>query len=80
MPCCKPVRLRDPPVQIDGTLPLTSREPEMDLNYLYHRHGTSLMLAEQASCAQSRSSHRQLAAGYAARIGALLRANTEAAL
>ena len=52
----------------------------MDLNYLYHRHGKSLLMAEQASCTQSREAHRELAAGYAARIDAAIRANEQAAL
>ena len=52
----------------------------MDLNYLYHRHGISLMLAEQASCARSRDAHRALAAGYAARIDAIVQANEQAAM
>ncbi len=52
----------------------------MDLNYLYHRHGISLMLAEQASCDRSRDAHRELAAGYATRINDAIRANEQAAL
>ena len=40
----------------------------MDLNYLYHRYGVSLHLADVATCIPSRAAHRQLAEGYAARI------------
>jgi len=52
----------------------------MDLNYLYHRHGVSLMLASRAACTESRTAHSGLAAGYAARISDLSRANEQAAL
>jgi hypothetical protein len=45
----------------------------MDLNYLYHRHGVSLLMAEHAASAQSRDAHRSLAQGYAARITDALR-------
>lgn len=51
----------------------------MDLNYLYHRHGTSLLLADHASCANSRDSHLELAAAYAAKISAAIRLNEQAA-
>jgi hypothetical protein len=37
----------------------------MDLNYLYHRHGISLMMAEQAACKRSRNAHRSFATAYA---------------
>lgn len=70
----KPVRLRDPPsVPNDGALPLTDREPIMDLNYLYHRHGVSLLMAERAACEQARSAHRDFAHVYAERIADWLR-------
>lgn len=51
----------------------------MDLNYLYHRHGTSLSLAKLASCARSRSAHRELASAYAAKIDVILKSNVVAA-
>lgn len=37
----------------------------MDLNYLYQRHGVSLILAERAACERSRSAHLLFAAAYA---------------
>ena len=40
----------------------------MDLNYLYHRRGKSLMMAANAKCERSRSAHLELAHGYVARI------------
>ena len=40
----------------------------MDLNYLFHRHGVSLLMADNASCADARRAHRTMAKGYAARI------------
>jgi hypothetical protein len=40
----------------------------MDLNYLYHRHGISLMMAERAACAQARAAHRGFATAYAGEI------------
>ncbi|WP_186728888.1 hypothetical protein [Sphingomonas panacisoli] len=40
----------------------------MDLNYLFHRHQVSIMRAEAATCASSRSSHNSLARAYAQRI------------
>jgi len=46
----------------------------MDLNYLYHRHGTSLLMAERATCDASRSAHQLLASGYADRISEARRA------
>jgi hypothetical protein len=49
----------------------------MDLNYLYHRHGVSLVMAARASCDRSRDAHRSLAAGYAERIAGLVRFNRE---
>ena len=52
----------------------------MDLNYLYHRHGISLLMAARARCEAARNAHRQLAAGYADRIDAAIRANVAAAI
>jgi len=40
----------------------------MDLNYLYHRYGISLQMAENAGCQSSRGVHRKLAEAYAAQI------------
>jgi len=40
----------------------------MDLNYLYHRRGVSLLRASSAQCDASRAAHRSLAKGYSARI------------
>lgn len=40
----------------------------MDLNYLYHRRGKSLLMAANAKCERSRWAHLQLANGYVARI------------
>ena len=40
----------------------------MDLNYLYHRRGESLMSAARATCEQSRDAHLALAHGYLAKI------------
>ena len=40
----------------------------MDLNYLYHRRGRSLLMAAEASCEKSRNAHLELARGYVARI------------
>ena len=45
----------------------------MDLNYLYHRRGKSLLMAAQASCERSRNAHLGLARGYVARIAELRR-------
>ena len=64
----KPVRLRD-----RHALPLTALGAIMDLNYLYHRHGVSLLMADRAVCEPSRSAHRTLAGAYAGRIAAALR-------
>ena len=47
----------------------------MDLNYLYHRHGVSLAMAERATCERSRDAHRMLAIGYADRIARKLRSS-----
>ena len=41
----------------------------MDLNYLYHRRGVSLLMARNAACEKSRDVHAALARAYAARIG-----------
>ena len=51
----------------------------MDLNHLYHRHGVALLLAANARSGASRAEQRGLAAGYAGKIGAILRANAAAA-
>ena len=40
----------------------------MDLNYLYHRHGLSLLMAENAACERSEAAHRFMADAYAERI------------
>ena len=40
----------------------------MDLNYLYQRHQISLYMSENAANEPARLVHRELAAGYAARI------------
>ena len=49
----------------------------MDLNYLYHRRGKSLMMADQAACENSRTAHLDLARGYVARIAELRRERAE---
>jgi hypothetical protein len=49
----------------------------MDLNYLYHRQGVSLMMAARASCDRSRDAHRSLAAAYAKRIAGALSSKRE---
>lgn len=43
----------------------------MDLNYLYHRRGVSLIMAAHAACDRSRSAHRAFARAYDARIAKL---------
>ena len=43
----------------------------MDLNYLYHRRGKSLLMAAHAACENSRNAHLGLARGYVARIAEL---------
>lgn len=43
----------------------------MDLNYLLYRHQVSLMRAKATECQCARSSHRDLARGYAERISVL---------
>ena len=45
----------------------------MDLNYLYHRHGVSLLMADHAACAVSRRAHRTMAGAYAGRIAEAMR-------
>lgn len=53
----------------------------MDLNYLYHRYGISLQMAENAACDCSRIVHQKLADGYAVQIeDAKLHGTAEAAL
>lgn len=47
---------------------LYHRRRKPDLNYLYHRHGVSLLMAENAACEQARIAHVALAAAYATRI------------
>jgi len=47
----------------------------MDLDYLYHRHGVSLLMAENAACDRSRRVHRFLAKAYAGRIADAVRDN-----
>lgn len=47
----------------------------MDLNYLYHRRGKSLLMAARAACERSRAAHLNLAMGYVARIEELRRAH-----
>ena len=51
----------------------------MDLNYLYHRRGKSLLMAAQATCERSRNAHLDLARGYVAQIADARRSNLEAA-
>jgi hypothetical protein len=43
----------------------------MDLNYLYHRRGKSLMMAAQARCERSRDAHIAMSLGYVAQIAEL---------
>jgi hypothetical protein len=47
----------------------------MDLNYLLHRHQSSLMRAAAARLPEVRRAHRGLAAGYAALIADHARAS-----
>ena len=51
----------------------------MDLNYLYHRRGKSLLMAAQAACEKSRAAHLGLARGYLARIAKLRAARMDEA-
>ena len=64
----KLVRLRD-----RNALPLTAREPNMDLTYLYHRRGVASFMAENAACSRSRAVHRAFARAYTGRIVRLKR-------
>lgn len=45
----------------------------MDLNYLYHRRGVSMLRAQHADCAPSQRAHQSMASRYAARIADLRR-------
>ena len=50
-------------------LPLTCKGAQrMDLNYLYHRRGQSLMMAARAAGQPARQAHLALSHGYVARI------------
>ena len=49
----------------------------MDLTYLYHRRGVSLVMAEHAACDRSRDAHHALARAYAGQIAAAVRLNGE---
>ena len=49
----------------------------MDLNYLYHRRGKSLLMAAEASCDKSRNIHLHLARGYVDRIAEFRRERAE---
>jgi hypothetical protein len=70
---CRPfARLRD-----EKALPLTATESHMDLSYLYHRRGVSLLMATKAACERSRAAHRKFAVGYSERIEHALRINRE---
>jgi hypothetical protein len=51
----------------------------MDLNYLYHRHGVSLFMVDNAACERSRMAHRAFARAYAGRIADALRRYTASA-
>ena len=46
----------------------------MDLTDLYHRHGISLMMSDNAACEPSRQAHRVMAGEYARRIADKVRA------
>ena len=52
----------------DRSAPAYSREPKLDLNYLYQRHQVSLFMADNATGDAARSAHRELAQLYAVRI------------
>ena len=52
----------------DLALPLASRRQGVDLNYLYHRHGISLMLAKAAASSCARIVHGKMVAAYAKQI------------
>ena len=49
-------------------LPLASRERLMDLNYLYRRHGVSLMMAKAATSVCARIVHEKMAESYSKQI------------
>lgn len=49
----------------DLVLPLFSRSRDLDLNYLYYRHGASLMRAKAATSSCARIVHEKLAEAYA---------------
>lgn len=49
----------------------------MDLAYLFHRRGVSVLMAANAACEPSRTAHRKFAAGYSERIERALRTNRE---
>ena len=51
----------------------------MDLNYLYHRRGKSLLMAARAACEQSRDAHLGLSRRYVERIAELRHAHSAAA-
>ncbi|WP_343518232.1 hypothetical protein [Sphingomonas sp.] len=51
----------------------------MDLNELFYRHQTSLLCAENASCAEARIVHEGLAELYAGRIRDLRRKSPDSA-
>ena len=40
----------------------------MDLNYLYHRHGHALLMAQHATCDRSQAAHLEMAEVYSHRI------------
>jgi len=50
----------------------------MNLNYLYHRHSVSLLMAVHAACSRSRDAHHSLAAAYPDRIARAVRVTGEA--
>ena len=52
----------------DLALPLASQRQAVDLNYLYLRHGVSLMLAKAAASSCARIVHEKMAAAYAKQI------------
>ncbi|QIK96410.1 hypothetical protein G7076_08105 [Sphingomonas sp. HDW15A] len=42
----------------------------MDLNYLFHRRGVALLMADNASCERSQAAHLALADAYSEQISA----------
>lgn len=52
----------------------------MDLNYLYHRYGVSLLMADRATSKRASTVHGELAAAYATRIGDALRRHQQLAV